>query len=103
MNKNEAIKKAAHFFAGKEDLKEITITEDGQAFENKSNAINHAKSLPGKPEPITVQREDEVSDVNDEPEMRDHVVTQEDLDANEELAISGVEVGNTIQVPVIKE
>lgn len=33
------------------------------------------------------------------PEMQDHVVTQEDLDGNPELVEQGVSVGDTIQLP----
>lgn len=35
-----------------------------------------------------------------EPEMHDHVVTEADLEANPELKAEGVEVGQTIQLPV---
>jgi len=37
---------------------------------------------------------------NDEPKTQDHVVTQEDLDANSELAENDIKVGDTIQVPI---
>lgn len=37
---------------------------------------------------------------NENKELFDHIVVQEDLDANPELAESGVKVGDTIQVPV---
>lgn len=36
-------------------------------------------------------------------EMRDHVITQEDLDNNPGLAEEGVVVGDTIEVPAANE
>jgi hypothetical protein len=39
----------------------------------------------------------------EEIELIDHVVTQEDLDINPELVLQGVEVGETIQMPVAAE
>jgi hypothetical protein len=39
------------------------------------------------------------TDAPAEPKMIDHVVTQEDLDANAQLVTDGVKVGDTIQIP----
>jgi hypothetical protein len=35
----------------------------------------------------------------DAPKMIDHVVTQEDIDANPDLVTEGITVGQTIQIP----
>jgi len=58
MDKNKAIKISRHFFDIKKSLEEIFITDDGQAFENGSNAFAHAKTLEGRPEPVRVSKED---------------------------------------------
>lgn len=56
----------------------------------------------GKVEEESSAQSDDSSEVSlENVEMVDHVITQEDLDNNPDLVTEGVQVGETIQLPVV--
>lgn len=108
-------------FDSNEKFDTVHVTTDGQCFINPDNARNHeadlrfAQASDADKEKVSgiaeVSREDVPAKKADKgkdggakkddkvSDTIDHVVTQEDLDMNPDLASQGVAVGDTIQIP----
>ncbi len=94
----------------KAELLEISLVSvpanDEALAKAKAFGIDVDAFLKEEEPPVKVEAEpidDEDDEDDDGKDVKDHVVTEEDLKNNPELSDAGVEVGDTIQVPVEKE
>lgn len=98
MNKQEAIKIAQSLFPSYPGTSDFFITSDGEAFFTANDAQHHGESLGDKDQPfIQVNIEDKMEDKKTAGKTIKKIVTQEDLDANPDLAKQGVKVGDEIE------
>lgn len=99
MNKKQAIAIAKPLFKHYPGTKDFYITSDGEAFFTENDALHHGKSLGDVDQPFISVNIDDKEEEKGSSKLVKKIVTQEDLDANPELAVKGIKVGDEIEIP----
>lgn len=99
MNKKQAIAIAKPLFKHYPGTNDFYITSDGEAFFTENDAFHHGKSLGDVDQPFISVNIDDKDEEKTSAKLVKKIVTQEDLDANPELAVKGIKVGDEIEIP----